>query len=66
MNQKNCANARKKDSGLCIIDHAVEPTKNAIIVARQLITALQKLQNAFYDSKKAADSDEAVRRIDVM
>ena len=52
--------------GLNIIDHAVEPTKNAIIVARQLITALQKLQNAFYDSKKAADSDEAVRRIDVM
>ncbi len=44
--------------GLNIIDHAVEPTKNAIIVARQLIQAVRKLQNAFYDSKKAADSDD--------
>lgn len=40
---------------LNIIDHAVDPAKNAIIVARQLMQALQKLQTAFYDSKKAAN-----------
>ncbi|MBR3619789.1 MAG: hypothetical protein IKN44_08600, partial [Bacteroidaceae bacterium] len=49
--------------GINIIDHAVEPTKNAIIVARQLIIALQKLQNAFYDSEEAADSDDAAALI---
>lgn len=40
---------------LNIIDHAVDPAKNAIIVARQLMQALQKLQTAFYDSEKAAN-----------
>jgi hypothetical protein len=40
---------------LNIIDHSVDPAKNAIIVARQLMQALQKLQTAFYDSKKAAN-----------
>ena len=40
--------------GINIVDHAVDPAKNAIIVARQLMQAMQKLQNAFYDSKEAA------------
>ena len=40
---------------LNIIDHSVDPAKNAIIVARQLMQALQKLQTAFYDSEKAAN-----------
>ena len=40
---------------LNIIDHSVDPAKNAIIVARQLMQALQKIQTAFYDSEKAAN-----------
>ena len=40
-----------------IIDHGVEPVKNSIVVARQLMQAIQKLQNAFYDSKAAADAE---------
>jgi hypothetical protein len=38
-----------------IIDHGVDPVKNSIVVARQLMQAIQKLQTAFYDSKAAAD-----------
>ena len=41
---------------LNIIDHASEPMQFSIIMARQLIQALQKLQTAFYDSKAAADT----------
>jgi len=41
---------------LNIVDHAVDPAKNAIIVARQLINGLQKLQKAFYDSEDAANA----------
>ena len=40
-----------------IIDHGVEPVKNSIVVARQLMQAIQKLQTAFYDSKAAADAE---------
>jgi hypothetical protein len=40
--------------GFNIIDHAVDPVKNSIVVARQLIQALQKLQTAFYKSEAAA------------
>ena len=40
---------------LNIIDHAVDPAKNAIVVARQLMQALQKLQSAFYKSEEAAN-----------
>ena len=43
--------------GFNIIDHGVEPVKNSIVVARQLMQAIQKLQNAFYDSKAAADAE---------
>ena len=42
--------------GFNIIDHATEPAKNSIVVARQLMQAIQKLQTAFYDSKAAADA----------
>ena len=41
---------------LNIVDHAVDPAKDAIIVARQLINGLQKLQKAFYDSEDAANA----------
>jgi hypothetical protein len=40
---------------LNIIDHASEPMQYSIIMARQLMQAIRKLQNAFYDSKAAAD-----------
>ena len=40
--------------GLNIIDHAVEPIQGSIIVARQLLQAIQKLQAAFYGSKPNA------------
>ena len=40
---------------LNIIDHAVDPTKNSIVVARQLMYALQKLQTSFYKSEAAAE-----------
>ena len=43
--------------GFNIIDHGVEPVKNSIVVARQLMQAIQKLQTAFYDSKAAADAE---------
>jgi hypothetical protein len=33
-----------------IIDHAVEPAKFSIVVARQLMQALQKLQTLFYET----------------
>ena len=40
--------------GLNIIDHASEPIQGSIIVARQLLQAIQKLQAAFYGSKPNA------------
>ena len=43
--------------GFNIIDHASEPMHFSIIMARQLMQALQKLQTAFYDSKAAADAE---------
>jgi hypothetical protein len=39
--------------GVNIIDHAAEPMQQSIIVVRQLVQALQKMQNAFYDSVKS-------------
>ena len=36
--------------GINIIDHAVEPMQQSIIVVRQLVQALQKMQQAFYTS----------------
>jgi hypothetical protein len=36
--------------GLNIIDHAAEPMQQSVIVVRQLMQALQKLQNAFFTS----------------
>ena len=33
-----------------IIDHAVEPMQQSIIVVRQLVQALQKMQQAYYTS----------------
>jgi hypothetical protein len=36
--------------GLNIVDHAVDPAKDAIIVARQLMQAVQKLQTLFYQT----------------
>ena len=36
--------------GINIIDHAAEPMQQSVIVVRQLMQALQKLQNAFYAS----------------
>ena len=39
--------------GINIIDHAVEPMQQSIIVVRQLIRALQKMQNAYYSSKNS-------------
>ena len=39
--------------GLNIIDHAAAPMQQSIIVVRQLVQALQKMQNAFYDSVKS-------------
>ena len=37
--------------GLNIVDHAVDPAKDAIIVARQLMQAVQKLQTLFYQTE---------------
>lgn len=34
-----------------IIDHAVDPMKNSVIVVRQLAQILQKLQNLFYETQ---------------
>ena len=36
--------------GINIIDHAAEPMQQSVIVVRQLMQALQKMQNAFYAS----------------
>ena len=36
--------------GLNIVDHAVDPAKDAVIVARQLMQAVQKLQTLFYQT----------------
>ncbi len=36
--------------GINIIDHAVEPMQQSIIVVRQLVQALQKMQQAYYTS----------------
>jgi len=33
-----------------IVDHAVEPAKNSIVVARQLMQAIQKMQTLFYET----------------
>ena len=37
--------------GLNVVDHAVDPAKDAIIVARQLMQAVQKLQTLFYQTE---------------
>jgi hypothetical protein len=37
--------------GINIIDHAAEPMKQSIIAVRQLMQALQKMQNSFYRTK---------------
>ena len=37
--------------GLNIVDHAVDPAKDAIIVARQLMQAVRKLQTLFYQTE---------------
>ncbi len=47
-----------REYGFNIIDHAVDPAKNSIVVARQLIQALQKLQTAFYKSEAAANAQQ--------
>ena len=39
--------------GLNIIDHAAEPMQQSVVVARQLMQALQNLQNAFHASMEA-------------
>ena len=39
--------------GINIIDHAAEPMQQSVVVVRQLMQALQKLQNAFYASKES-------------
>ena len=39
--------------GINIIDHAAEPMQQSIIVVRQLVQALQKLQSAFLQTKPA-------------
>ena len=36
--------------GINIIDHAAEPMQQSVVVVRQLMQALQKLQNAFFTS----------------
>ena len=36
-----------------IIDHAAEPMQQSVVVVRQLMQALQKLQNAFYASMES-------------
>jgi PBP1b-binding outer membrane lipoprotein LpoB len=36
--------------GINIIDHAAEPMQQSIVIVRQLMAALQKLQNAFFTS----------------
>ena len=41
-----------------IIDHGVEPVKNSIVFARQLMQAIQKLQTAFYKSEAAANAQQ--------
>ena len=46
----------KESAEYCIniIDHTSQPMKESIIVVRQLVQALQKMQNAFYSSQKSA------------
>ena len=39
--------------GINIIDHAAEPMQQSIVVVRQLVGALQKMQNAFYASMES-------------
>ena len=39
--------------GINIIDHAAEPMQQSVVVVRQLMQALQKLQNAFYASMES-------------
>ena len=39
--------------GINIIDHAAEPMQQSVVVVRQLLQALQKLQNAFYASMES-------------
>ena len=36
--------------GLNIIDHAAEPMQQTIVTVRQVMQALQKMQNAFFTS----------------
>ena len=36
--------------GINIIDHAAAPMQQSIVTVRQLMQALQKMQNAFYTS----------------
>ena len=36
------------DYGINIVDHAILPMKESIVVIRQLTQALQKLQSVFY------------------